>query len=121
MVNDEHKTAVFLRFVAKRCFRGKRNRPYKNPHDIANRITTTAVGKNAVLHFFNKPQFHAHDLVVPIGSHIHEACLFFKKTVDGLTIIYYSSNYSMATQGTQYSKVGITVVVTIEKGCLYVF
>lgn len=116
LFNQSTKTAVYLKFVinlAKRRFVCKRNRSYENVHDFAYRTTTTSVGRNAIHYFLNQPQFKGFDLVVPVGSHIHEACLFVRKDGGGMTIIYYNPNYSGKTQGTQYSKVMIELVKSL--------
>lgn len=118
LYNEDAKTAVFLKFViklAKRGFKTKRNRSYKNPHDHARRITTTTVGRNAISHFLNHPQFKSYDLVVPVGSHIHEACLFIRKMGEFMFVIYYNPNFSQKTQGTQANKVFKELVVSLGK------
>lgn len=118
LYNEETKTAVFLKFVInlmKTSFQKNRNKAYKNPFDCASRITTTSVGKQAATHFLNEPRFNGYDLVIPIGSHSHEACLYVQKSDTGISIIYYNPNYSAVTKGVQFNKVSRELIQLFGK------
>lgn len=117
LCNTNSKTAVYLKFVAKLAKRSttKTNRRYENDYDIAHRLTTTTVGKNAVLHFFSNPQFKDFDLVVPTGNHFHEACIFVRKRDECMKIIYYNPNRSIHTNGVQYNQVTAQLIRMLGK------
>lgn len=115
LYNKETKTAVFLKFVAKLAkmwhkYKSKRNRPYKNSNDIANRLTTTTVGRNAIFHFVNNPLFNDFDLVVPAGNHVHETCLFVRKQGDHMKVICYNPNRSERTNGVEFNQVSVELM-----------
>lgn len=101
LYNSNAKTAVLLKYIikdSKRQYDKKRNKRYKNPEDIGKRITTTLVAKNLISGFFNCPKFEEFVLAVPVGSHIHEAVIFFRKQSDKMDATYFNPNYSKAAQ-----------------------
>lgn len=50
------------------------------------------------------PDFSQYELVVSVGSHLHEGCIFFRKHKKAMEAIYYNPNYSSKTKSVQYSK-----------------
>lgn len=117
LYNTEAKTAVLLKFViksTKKCFIAKRNRWYSNPNDRANRITTTAVARNLIFAFMKA--FEHYELVVPVGSHYHEACIFFRTHKGCKQAIYFNPNYSKKVQGVQLSRTANEVLSSLGQG-----
>lgn len=113
LYNNATKTAVYLKFVlklAKKAFVTKRNKSYKNPEDIAGRITTTAVARQAIFDFMNQPEFEGFDLVVPAGHHMHETCIFLRKEDSQMRAIYFNPNWSVRTNGPEKSYTSIELM-----------
>lgn len=108
LYNATTKTAVLLKSIIRvttEGFTSKKKKHYNNHFDIANRLTTTSVGNGALSHFINNDTFPGFDLVVPIGSHVHETCIFYRKRDDFFEAIYFNPNYSTKAKGTQSSNV----------------
>lgn len=118
LFNQKTKTAVLLKFIIKPTriqFIRKRNRLYKCEYDVENRITTTSVGRQKILHFLNNEQFREYELVIPVGSYIHEALVYLRKIEGLMEAIYYNPNLSKRAQGTQLNSVANILMKSLGK------
>lgn len=113
LYNKAKKTAVYLKFVlrlTKHSHVGKRNKPYKNKEDIANRVTTTSVARKAIYDFMNKPEFEGYDVAAPAGHHMHETCVFFRREDGQMSAIYFNPNFSSKTHGPENSATSVELM-----------
>lgn len=126
LYNEEKKTAIVLKCIARSTTKQFRKRTYKKTEivfDIANRCTTVSNGAAAIRHFFIA--FPEYDLAISCGSMDHESCVFFRQ--DGqskLRAIYYNPNFSEQQEGVQFSKMVKELFVSlrgklIEKQAFY--
>lgn len=107
LYSPEALTAVLLKYIvkcSKKAFVAKKNRSYQNPNEETITITTSSVGRNLINHFMHHPDFPQYELVVSVGSHLHEGCVFFRTHKRSMEAIYYNPNYSNRTKGVQSSK-----------------
>lgn len=112
-VNDERKTAMFSKCIARvstPMFRKRVYRKSKNIYDTSNRISTTGVGKVAITYFMNNELFSDYSLVVDCGSLSHEVCIFFKKINGSLHAIYFNPSFSDIHDGAASSYVVATLL-----------
>lgn len=124
LYNPKTLTAVLLKFIiknTKKQYASKRNRSSGIPFDIANRATTTSVGILLIQHFMHHPSFPQYELVVPVGSRNHEACIFFRMHKGSMQAIYYNPNYSSDTKGVQFSQTAKQVLNSIGLTTIHAF
>lgn len=115
LYNEQTKTAILLKFVvslSKSASTAKRNRRNKGPLDIAGRMTTTTVAKNAVVHFLNRPQFQRYDLVVPTGNRLNGAWagVFLRKRDGHTEAIYFNPKWSARTYGPESNRASVQLM-----------
>lgn len=114
--NKENKTALVLKCVTKLDqpqHVKKTIRRSVNKYDKYKRTTSVNVGKNAISYMLNNPEFTNYEIVIPIGSLDHEACIFFKKNEDLIEAIYFNPNFSVVQQGVQSSKIGKAILKSV--------
>lgn len=103
-INAEKKTALFSKcvsMISKKQYIRRKYRKSININDNNGRCTTTDVGKGAVYFFIRDNRYAEYTLAVNCGSLIHEACVFFTNTVEGIDAIFFNPNFSDVTDGVQ--------------------
>lgn len=118
LLNRKSETAVLLLFTvvaSERLFLKKWNKKYKNPFDIAKRITTVDVVHKEVVWFLNNEKYKNYELVVSVGSHLHESCVFFRNKHSFWEAVYFNANFSQKTQGVQSSRSAIHLMRSMGK------
>lgn len=111
LINANYKSAVLLSFTvveSQSKFLKAWNRKYKNPYDVAKRITSVNVVHKQIVWFLNNTNYKDHTIVVSTGSHLHKSCIFVRNITRNnetcFEAIYFNANFSQKTQGVQFSR-----------------
>lgn len=101
--------------LTKQQFVKKKKRRHRNKRDRLELETTVLMGKKAVDHFFQQPQFHGFTLAIIWGNRWHECVVFFREGSGQLEQIYFNPNFSKNIQAAECNNVALSLMTAWGK------